>query len=399
MSDENSSSTGASWGESSTIEPIVSDEKLRIEVAEKAKKDKFNEYKSKDDGFTLPTAFNPLDMLWSAGKYVGSSLLDARSHYSDISAIDAAHLNLSGNGKTYTKKQYEIALKAEIVRMGQYDPFSDPAGVDAVAVSEASRITADKVASFKLTDEEKAEASKKEKERLKREADKRKADKATTKKLNKDIGVNGVYRGNTTIPGPEARALLISGGEYTVDGYVVKNEGYGANSLQAYIDSGIQAPLRDREPGFAISRKDPTRASIVVSSNWDSDEGGRVRAAVTNFILISATESRSETYRIVETFGEDVFYALGESPIVANFGGELLKGKGSDWKTSFEEDYENILRASKCVETNTRIYLSYENKVIEGFMLNFNTSSMARSPNSSPFSFSMYVAKKSFIGE
>ena len=216
---------------------------------------------------------------------------------------------------------------------------------------------------------------------------------------NASLGNSRIWRQSLAFtPNPFDQDSFIKGGMKTINGISLNSSDFGANSLDAFLanyKTAFSDPKTD--PNFSISRRTAGRAYMAVSQNWE--RGGDVKTTtISNFILVSASESKAEAYRIIETFGESVFYSMGQSPVVANFRGELLSSRDQAWKDEFEKNYDQILRAEKCIESNSRVYIMYDNKVVEGLILNFNTSTIADSPNSAPFSFSMFVTKKAIIG-
>ena len=75
----------------------------------------------------------------------------------------------------------------------------------------------------------------------------------------------------------------------------------------------------------------------------------------TKFILQSVQEAHQEKSQIVETFGDFYVFFYGERPPVYQFSGVLLNTENLNWASEFNYYYENYMRGTKCVETNSRI--------------------------------------------
>jgi len=64
---------------------------------------------------------------------------------------------------------------------------------------------------------------------------------------------------------------------------------------------------------------------------------------------------------------------------------------GLDWKNQFQSIYESHYRGTRCVENRSRIYISYENTIVEGFLLNLQVSFAVPLPSLANVAFSMLI--------
>lgn len=120
-------------------------------------------------------------------------------------------------------------------------------------------------------------------------------------------------------------------------------------------------------------------------------DGEPVAKAWTDWILQSVRESRSEKTQLIETFGDSYLYAFGEKPRVLAIQGLLMNTVDYNWRAVFWENWERYFRASKLIELDARIYLSWEDIIVEGYPLQAQCQESATSPNAMSFSFNMYV--------
>lgn len=111
-----------------------------------------------------------------------------------------------------------------------------------------------------------------------------------------------------------------------------------------------------------------------------------------NYILQSVSESRDEKLQLLETFGQAYGFFFGERPRVVQFSGVLVNTADFNWRSEWWENYENIFRGTKLVERNARLYISYDDIVVEGYMLNSAIGQQAEAnPNLVSLNFSMWV--------
>lgn len=159
-----------------------------------------------------------------------------------------------------------------------------------------------------------------------------------------------------------------------------------------------------RRPLFGISIKEATYASIsVVTSAGDKvalidSSAGASNADVDgksgdnhNFILQSVQFARQERVQIQETFGDFYTFFFGERPSTANISGILMNTRDFNWKNEFMRNYDKYLRGTKCVETRSRVYLGFDDVVLEGYILNTTNVYAAQNPYLVPFSFSLLI--------
>lgn len=164
-----------------------------------------------------------------------------------------------------------------------------------------------------------------------------------------------------------------------------------------------------RRPTRGIEVKDDTYAIIKIL-NADGEELPLVDSGAkqkegqigqdtdySNFMIQKLDEQRVEKQQIVETFGEDFIFFFGEQPRFINVTGVLMNTNDFNWKSEFWHNYENHLRGTRLVEQNARMYLFFDDVVIEGYLIRANTSHDAMNPYHLPFQFQMFVTNYAIL--
>lgn len=154
------------------------------------------------------------------------------------------------------------------------------------------------------------------------------------------------------------------------------------NQPVRFVDSSAKPlpPSGDPEAGFT-------------SSNIGSSE------EYTNFILQGVQEQRMEKQQVVETFGEDYIFFFGERPRVYTFNALLMNTRNFNWKNEWWQNYDEILRGTKLLERNARMYIYFDDVVIEGYMLQAQASSSVEDPYKLPLQFQVFCTNYSVIGD
>jgi hypothetical protein len=111
----------------------------------------------------------------------------------------------------------------------------------------------------------------------------------------------------------------------------------------------------------------------------------------TDWILQAVREERMEKTQIVETFGETYLYAFGEKPRSLVITGLLMNTVDYNWKTVFWENWDRFFRASKLTAIDARVYIGWDDIIVEGYPINAVVNHTADSPNAMSFSFNFLV--------
>lgn len=125
--------------------------------------------------------------------------------------------------------------------------------------------------------------------------------------------------------------------------------------------------------------------------NYPESGGEQRKDAWTDWILQTVREQRAEKTQIVETFGRSYLYAFGERPRVLSFTGVLLNTVDYNWRSVFWQNWDEYFRATKLLELGARVYISWDDILVEGYPLNAVAGESATVPNTMQFSFEFFV--------
>ena len=110
-----------------------------------------------------------------------------------------------------------------------------------------------------------------------------------------------------------------------------------------------------------------------------------------NFLLQQVQEERQEKQQILETFGEAYIFFFGERARVISFSGILANTFDFNWESEWWHNYENYLRGTKCVENDARVYISYDNTLVGGYVLSTSSAKDTMNKNHVSFQFQLFV--------
>lgn len=111
------------------------------------------------------------------------------------------------------------------------------------------------------------------------------------------------------------------------------------------------------------------------------------------FLLQQAQEVQSERVQIMETFGDPQLFLYGKQAEIYQYSGILLNTRTFQWKTEFLQAWDTFLRGTVSRENKTRVYLTYDNVLREGFLLN-SSISQSTELRQVVFNFSMFIVRK-----
>jgi hypothetical protein len=120
---------------------------------------------------------------------------------------------------------------------------------------------------------------------------------------------------------------------------------------------------------------------------------GSMRATdiYSNFLLQQVQEERQEKQQILETFGEAYIFLFGQRARVISFSGVLANTFDFNWEAEWWENYEKYLRGTRCVENDARVYISYDNTLVGGYIISTSSAKDTMNKNHVSFSFQLFV--------
>lgn len=197
--------------------------------------------------------------------------------------------------------------------------------------------------------------------------------------------------------------------QLTPDAFNSGFQGAKRDSRQSEADSSVnhtpdQRFAGVRRPVRGIQIKDDTYATLQVRTADGRnqpliDAGGDITGSdkfsktnvYSNFLIQSIQQQRVEKKQIVETFGEPYVFFFGQHPVMLQISGVLLNTEDFNWRAEFMQNYDLYLRGTACVQNKTRVYLSWDTIVTEGYILDCSTQEVAPERQWLNFSFSMFL--------
>ena len=174
-----------------------------------------------------------------------------------------------------------------------------------------------------------------------------------------------------------------------------------AESYQARFrtEANVRRPTRGhvlKEDSYAIIRvmgADGNFIPVIDAAGEEvlEQDGKAYTTYYSNFFVQTVQEERSEKQQIVDTFGETYIFFFGESPRFLSVQGMLLNTADFNWRDEFWENYERYFRGTRLVERGARLYLIYDEIIVEGYMVKANATESAENPWVIPFNFQMFV--------
>lgn len=118
---------------------------------------------------------------------------------------------------------------------------------------------------------------------------------------------------------------------------------------------------------------------------------GDVIDAYSRFFLQSVNEVQVEKYQIVETFTAFYTFFYGKRPPIYNYRGILLNDPNHKWTNDMMFFYDNFFRGTRSVELSAQAVLSYDGRLVSGFVLGLNIQQDAGIPKGAAFSLDVLV--------
>jgi hypothetical protein len=185
------------------------------------------------------------------------------------------------------------------------------------------------------------------------------------------------------------------------------------------VEYGRAGDLYDnvRRPTRGIQLRDETFATLRILKGDGTpiplvNAGSRIQPVVelngstytasdvySNFFIQQVEEQRMEKQQIVETFGEPFIFFYGERPRIISIAGVLLNTFDFNWEAEWWHNYETVIRGTKCVENDARVFLTYDNTLISGYIFSATASKLAAERNWIPFNFQIFVTDYTTFSE
>jgi hypothetical protein len=180
------------------------------------------------------------------------------------------------------------------------------------------------------------------------------------------------------------------------------------SAFQGGIDAGkaIESVKSVRRPHMGYQIKEDTYATMsVVSAGGES--GPRLANSsqaeknsgnfTSNFILQSVSEQRSEKFQPITTFGATYGFFFGEQPRMMSFQAVLLNSADFQWEAEWWDNYDKVTRGTRLTDRQSRVYLQYDEVIIEGYLVGAATQKSSSAPFEVPLSFTMWVTNIEYL--
>lgn len=188
--------------------------------------------------------------------------------------------------------------------------------------------------------------------------------------------------------------------EARTDPFAARRERAAQDLRQSGRDfTNIRRPTRGieiKEDSYAIIRvalRDGTFLPVVDAAGEviNRRDGKGYTTSYSNFLISTVQESRQEKQQIVESFGDTYIFFFGESPRIVNISGILLNTKDFNWRAEWWHNYERYFRGTRLVEYGARLYLIYDDMIIEGYMISSNAVDDVNNPYMIQLQFQLFV--------
>ncbi len=158
-----------------------------------------------------------------------------------------------------------------------------------------------------------------------------------------------------------------------VRGIQIKDDTYA--TIQVRTADGRNIPLIDA----GGSKTDTANPDLAFTDKYS------------NFLIQSMQESRTEKMQVIQTFGAPFVFFFGEHPRMIAARGVLLNTEDFNWRAEFLQNYDQYLRGTRCVENKTRVTLSWDDIVVEGYFVKVDTAETSTDPNYVTMEFQMFL--------
>jgi len=188
--------------------------------------------------------------------------------------------------------------------------------------------------------------------------------------------------------------------EATTDAYAVQRQQASEDyRTQFQSSASVRRPTRGyilKEQTYAIIRvmkADGTFLPIIDAAGEQivQEENKAYTTFYSNFFVQSIQEQRQEKQQIIDTFGDSYIFFFGESPRMLTVNGMLLNTADFNWRAEWWENYDKFFRGTKLVEMGARLYLIFEDVMVEGYMVAAQAQEAADNPQIIQFGFQMFV--------
>lgn len=153
--------------------------------------------------------------------------------------------------------------------------------------------------------------------------------------------------------------------------------------------------IGDAIPIDTLKTGDGGNAEVATLSLSDQDD---YIGIFNNFSLNTVNESAEDITKLHVNFSEywNLFF-FGQKPKVYQFGGVFLDSREFPYYQEFMVAYDKYLRGRKCVENKMQMVISYQGKVVSGYLLSIKVASTGENAYMKQFGFSVIVRDEQWV--
>lgn len=180
--------------------------------------------------------------------------------------------------------------------------------------------------------------------------------------------------------------LVADGNNYTVDDSGDEINGFKVDNSSPKVDElDVDYPLTDLNGSENIM--------IPKLSKLSEDYYG----IFNNFSLLNVSESRSQISKVNLNLGDswNVFF-FGKNPLIYSFSGIFLDARNYPYYEEFTKAYDLYMSGGKSLENNFKTYMTYDGKIVSGYILSLTTTSRSETPHVKSFKFNMLISEENF---
>ena len=176
-----------------------------------------------------------------------------------------------------------------------------------------------------------------------------------------------------------------------------KPESISVDNADRY--ASVRRPVRglqikqDTYGTLEVKTKDGKNVLLVDSGGRIDKEDISFSPVYSNFVLQSVSESTAEKSQVVETFGPAFVFFFGTRPKMLSVQGVLLNSADFNWKNEFWHNYENYLRGTRLVASDTIAHLSYDDVTVMGYIISADAEQTSDPQEFVSFRFQMLVSQ------
>ena len=168
---------------------------------------------------------------------------------------------------------------------------------------------------------------------------------------------------------------------------------FGANG-----SPGSQQFVRRPMRGIQLKREVFAVLSVAgVALKNSSAQKRNLVGFTSNFLLQAVQEARQEKFQPVTTFGAPYGFFFGEQPRMVTCQAVLLNTADFQWEAEWWENYDQYLRGTRLVDRGLRVSLTYEDVLLEGYLVQASTSKSEPNPWAVNLTFTMWVVGVTYL--